>query len=272
MAGSSIFPGIRLITGRADDISPENALEISFCRSGICEYSVNGEYCYLTAGNCIILRRGAETDCRVSYSSDYCGITLLIDSRCTCNSFSELLDMSAVMRNIQDCKQCIFTADDNIQRLFSDICDTFNTSMLRIKVLELILLMGEKRSSACEKSVRIRNIGSFICDNLCDHYTIAQLSGLFEIDRTTLKKLFRQTFGCPVYTYAKNRKMFRAAELIGATEMKIIDIAEEVGYCNASKFSSAFRDVIGTAPKNYQTERKKTRRHKNRQISTELTY
>ena len=164
--------------------------------------------------------------------------------------------MSAVMRNIQDCKQCIFTADDNIQRLFSDICDTFNTSMLRIKVLELIILMGEKRSSACEKSERIRNIGSFICENLCDHYTIAQLSGLFEIDRTTLKKLFRQTFGCPVYTYAK----------------KIIDIAEEVGYCNASKFSSAFRDVIGTAPKNYQTERKKTRRHKNRQISTELTY
>jgi AraC-like DNA-binding protein len=180
--------------------------------------------------------------------------------------------MSAVMRNIQDCKQCIFTADDNIQRLFSDICDTFNTSMLRIKVLELIILMGEKRSPAGEKSVRIRKLGNFICENLCDHYTIAQLSRLFEIDRTTLKKLFRRIFGCPVYTYAKNRKMFRAAELLRDTEMKVIDIAEEVGYCNASKFSSAFRDVIGTAPKNYQTERKTTRKHKKRQIPAKLTY
>ena len=77
---------------------------------------------------------------------------------------------------------------------------------------------------------------------------------MFEIDGTTLKSLFRQIHGCPVYNYAKNRKMFRAAELLRTTDMKVIDIAEEVGYSNASKFSSAFRDVMGVNPKYYQME------------------
>ncbi|MCR4795718.1 MAG: AraC family transcriptional regulator [Ruminococcus sp.] len=272
MAEFRIFPDIRLIVGKADDIGLENGIEISFCKSGICEYAVGNEYYYLTAENCIILRRGADRESRISYSSDYCGISLLIDSRYNGKAFEELLDMSDILRNMQSCEQCIFSADDNIKRLSSEIYDTFSTSMLRIKVLELLMIMGEKRCTAGEKSERIRKIGSFVCKNLCEHYTIAKLSEIFAIDRTTLKILFRQTFGCPVYTYAKNRKMFRAAELLRDTEMKIIDIAEEVGYCNASKFSGAFRDVMGIAPKTFQMERKNTRKYKNRTISAEFAY
>lgn len=272
MAEFQIFPDIRLIVGRADDISKENSIEVSFCRSGICEYFINGEYSYLTANNCIIAVCDERSDCHTVCSADYCGITLLIDSSYNSNAFSELLDMPDILRNMQSCEQHIFTADDNMQRLFSEIDDTSGTSMLRIKVLELLMLMGGKSGSAAESRGRIRKIGSFICENLCEHYTIAQLSELYGIDQTTMKNRFRQTFGCPVYTYAKNRKMFRAAELLRNTEMKIIDIAEEVGYCNASKFSSAFRDVMGIAPKNYQMERKRKRKFKKRSILPQLDY
>lgn len=267
MAEFRIFPDIRLIVGRAEDISSEDVIEISFCRVGVCEYLINGDYYYLTAQKGIIVRRDNCSDCRISYSSDYCGITLLIDSNYNCNALSEILDMPDIFRNMQSLKQCGFVVDDNIQRLFSDISDTSGTSILRIKVLELLMLMGEKRSTTSERSGCIRKIGIFIGENLCEHYTIAHLSELFKIDQTTLKSLFRQTWGCPVYTYTKSRKMFRAAELLRDTEMKVIDIAEEVGYCNASKFSSAFRDVIGTTPKNYQMEHKKMASQKECNIS-----
>ena len=51
--------------------------------------------------------------------------------------------------------------------------------------------------------------------------------------------------------------MFRAAKLLRDTDMKIIDIAEEVGYSNASKFSYAFRSVMGAAPKRFRMEQNK---------------
>lgn len=267
-----LFPDIKLICGGKPDIADGNTLEISFCISGVCEYSVNGEYYYLTEKNCIIARHDERSDCHTACSSDYCGITLMIDSRYNGRAFAELLDMPDILRNMQSCGQHIFTADETVQRLFSEIYDTSAASMLRIKVLELLMLVGEKRCSVSEKNRRIRKVGSFISENLCEHYTIAQLSQLYETDQTTLKSKFRQTFGCPVYTYAKYRKMFRAAELLRDTDMKIIDIAEEVGYSNASKFSGAFRGVMGKAPKSFQMERKKARKFKKRPISTELAY
>ena len=66
--------------------------------------------------------------------------------------------------------------------------------------------------------------------------------------------------------------MFRAAELLRDTDMKVIDIAEDVGYCNASKFSGSFRDVMGTAPRDFQTEHKKRQKHKDLSVSAQIAY
>ena len=100
----------------------------------------------------------------------------------------------------------------------------------------------------------------------------AYLCKMFGINPTTLKEHFKQNFGCPVYSYAKNRRMFRAAELMTASDMRIIDIAEEAGYSNASKFSSAFREVMGVNPKYYQMEHKKLRTRQSRFISENFAY
>ena len=66
--------------------------------------------------------------------------------------------------------------------------------------------------------------------------------------------------------------MFRAAELMSTSDMRIIDIAEEVGSCNASKFSSAFREVMGVNPKYYQMEHKKPGARQSRLISENFAY
>lgn len=267
-----LFPDIRLICGDIPNIA-DDAMVICCCLNGICECRMNDRYYYLTGGNCLIY--GSNNDCLLSCSADYSGITIIIEPRYSAAAFAELFELPDILKNLQRSEQYIFGADDNIQRLIKDIykeSDTLGTPILRLKVLELLMLTGEKKNENSDKKVRIMDIGSFICENLCEHYTIAQLSKLFEIDPTTLKTLFRQNFGCPVYTYAKSRKMFRAAELLRDTDMKVIDIAEEVGYCNASKFSGAFRDVMGTAPRDFQTEHKRHQKHKDLSISAQIAY
>ena len=47
--------------------------------------------------------------------------------------------------------------------------------------------------------------------------------------------------------------MKAAAEmLISDWRMNIADIAQRLGYDNASKLSAAFRDVMGVTPQNYR--------------------
>lgn len=273
MVEYQLFPDIKLMIGRHDTDFVSNGTEISFCISGICEYSIGQKYYYLKAKNCIVLRSSSDT--AISYSSDYCGITLLIDSQFKSTAFSEILDMQDIMRKMSHGESCIFSADEKIEKLFSDIYKEQGTSkaeILRIKVLELLMLLSEQKNAHCEQQEIIEQVGAFISRNVSDHYTISELSEMFGINPTTLKSAFKQYHGCPVYAYAKNRKMFRAAELMSNSDMRIIDIAEEVGYCNASKFSCAFREVIGVNPKYFQTEHKKLHTRQNCFISENFAY
>ncbi|OFI07785.1 DNA-binding transcriptional regulator MelR [Clostridium acetireducens DSM 10703] len=48
--------------------------------------------------------------------------------------------------------------------------------------------------------------------------------------------------------------MNRAAFLLATTEKNINDIAISLGYLNASKFTSAFKSVIGVLLKEYRKE------------------
>ena len=270
-----LFPDIRLIYGAIPDISDNNALEISYCVKGVCEYRTGSEYYYLTNKSCMVLRHDTKSECHTSYSANYSGISILIDSRCNSTGFADILDFSAVIKSIRCTERCVLTSAKKIQKLFSDIYNESSdpkASMLRIKTLELLMLLSEHKPVSREQKELMEQIGAFICRNVSDHYTISELSEMFGINPTTLKERFRQTFGCPVYSYAKNRRMFRAAELMRTSDMRVIDIAEEVGYCNASKFSSAFREVIGVNPKYYQTEHKRLSSRQSRFISENSAY
>lgn len=252
-----LFPDIRLIYGAISDMAGKNILEISYCMKGVCEYRTGSEYYYLTDKNCMVLRHDASSECHTFYSANYCGISILINPRCKSAGFADILDMSSVMKSIGSTEQCVLTSSEKLQKLFSDIYSEISkpkSSMLRIKTLELLMLLSERKPVSRDQQALIKQVGAFICRNVSDHYTISELSEMFRLNQTTLKEQFRQTFGCPVYSYAKSRKMFRAAELMNTSDMRIIDIAEEAGYCNASKFAKAFSDVMGTTPRQFRME------------------
>ena len=163
MAEYQLFPDIKLMIGRHDTDFVSNGTEISFCISGICEYSIGQKYYYLKAKNCIVLR--SSSDMAISYSSDYCGITLLIDSQFKSTAFSEILDMQDIMRKMSHGESCIFSADEKIEKLFSDIYkeqETSKAEILRIKVLELLMLLSEQKTAHCEQQEIIEQVGAFI--------------------------------------------------------------------------------------------------------------
>ncbi len=254
-----LFPDIRLYSGDCSTHADCGEIEVSLCIGGCCECRAGDEYFYLTAGSCLIKGRGGRY--RTKYSPDYRGITLLIDARHS-DSLAEMFNVQRLFADIRENERHIFFADDSVQRLAGELCSfrvSSRTAMLRVKAIELLMLLGERKLVRCERSEDIQRIGAFICENVSEHFTIPQLGELFGIAPHTLKADFSRYFGSSVYAYTKMRKMFRAAELLSGTDMKVIDIAEEVGYSNASKFASAFSSVMGRSPRNYRMEQKQVR-------------
>ena len=250
-----IFPDIRLVCGKVSRSGSDDLKEISCCISGICEYHIGGEYYYLTKENCIAVDHGLCGECEVSYSADYMGFSLLIEPDRENADSSELLKTPDILRDIANFESNIFAVDARLEAVISDMscyCKEQNESMIKLKALELLMLLGEQRRMGNEQKQKIKHIGMFLCQSESEHITICQLSDIYKINQTTLKSTFKRCFGCNIYTYARNRKAFFAAELIKNSDMKVIDIAERVGYSNPSKFSSAFRKVIGISPVQYR--------------------
>ena len=173
-----LFPDIKLVSGAVPDIADENILEISYCMKGVCEYRINSGYYYLIPENSIILRHDTKSECHTSYSPNYCGVSILIDSCRKSADFADILDMSAVIKSIHCTEQCLLTSAKKIQKLFSDIyneCINPKTSMLRIKTLEMLMLLSEQKTVSREQQELILKVGDFICRNISYHYTMTEL-------------------------------------------------------------------------------------------------
>lgn len=98
----------------------------------------------------------------------------------------------------------------------------------------------------------VNQIHTLLTSDLSRRYTIEELSARFHINQTTLKTEFKRVFGHPVAGYMKQYRMKQAAVMLRQTDASISQVAAMVGYENQSKFTQAFKDVMGALPKDYR--------------------
>ena len=78
---------------------------------------------------------------------------------------------------------------------------------------------------------------------------LCQLSGLNE---HKLKSAFKRIHGKTTFGYLRELRMDYAASLLKQDRLSVIQVANEVGYSNASHFARAFKERHGLLPKAYQ--------------------
>ena len=67
--------------------------------------------------------------------------------------------------------------------------------------------------------------------------------------------VFSQTTGRSFISYLTALRIEKAQELLTTTNMKLADIALEVGYNEPNYFSHVFRKTTGITPKEYRAKR-----------------
>ena len=100
----------------------------------------------------------------------------------------------------------------------------------------------------------VKEIHKKLISNLQERFTIEELSKEYLINTATLKATFKGIYGQPIGTYMKEYRMKQAAVLLRQTKSTIAEIANQVGYENQSKFSTAFRDILKITPAEYRKQ------------------
>lgn len=162
----------------------------------------------------------------------------------------------------------IIRNNKTLSKIFLDINEAREKredTFFKLKIYELLLYLdsidyenNESKSEYYYKShvEKIKVIQSLITNDVKHHYTLDELSDKFNIPLTNMTKCFKGVFGTTIYSYIREYKMNYAAKEILGKELSVAEAALCVGYSNPSKFSKAFKDVMGELPSEFKNLRK----------------
>lgn len=98
----------------------------------------------------------------------------------------------------------------------------------------------------------VADIQGYMASHLDEKLTIYSLSQKFRISSTALKSGFRYLYGQPIHSWLQQQRMERAAELLHATPMTVLQVAQMVGYESVSQFQVGFKRRYGMTPGQYR--------------------
>ncbi|ASV29276.1 helix-turn-helix domain-containing protein [Maribacter cobaltidurans] len=241
----------------------EDFIQLSFLMEGEKVVSLKGKEFFLESGDSYLVNvRPLDSEFKILGNIPYKEIRIRFSSSFLSNHgftkdyrFKELVDDNLVLP-ITDKVMLVLDALVNYN---------FNEGAARIylmaKVLELLALQISNYKSGVFTRVsskghqnlkKLSHVKKMIGDNLHLNLSLSVLSKEIGMNKTNLNREFLRVFGMTIHQYSLERKMKQAKYLLLNTDIPIYQIAEEVGYKNATHFSAAFKREIGKTPKKFR--------------------
>lgn len=99
----------------------------------------------------------------------------------------------------------------------------------------------------------ILQIQLWIKNNLSKNIVIHDIAQQFSMSTRSLNRRFKEATGKTPLLYIKDARINTASDLLGSSNLSIGDIADKVGYNDASHFTQLFRKKLQLSPREYRT-------------------
>lgn len=245
-------------------------VEIHHCREGRIEQQYGDTFFYLMPGDLSIsIRETPVSEYRFPLWH-YHGISIVVDldkaPKCL-SCFLEDVNVQplAVAKKLCGDGNCfVLRRDAAIEHIFSELYsvpECYRKGYFKIKILELLLVLSGKDPKgetspvsglSAEQVTLAKQAAAFLGENMDQRITVAELSARFHVSQTHLQNAFKGVYGVPVFSYVRIWRMQSAALQLIRTDRSVMEIASAHGYDNASKFSAAFREIMGETPAEYR--------------------
>lgn len=271
-----VYPGIQVIYNQFHSLkSPHGQtlkkehIEINHCLRGKFEGLFHKDcYAYLDEGDLSISKWTVPIKSHSFPLGYYEGVEVLIDI--------ELARTNPVLKvfhlSIDALSQKLTSNDDifvlrstkQIQHIcleFYEIDPEMKLDYLKIKILELLLFLShtdfhmiqDHKKYLPKKQVEtIKIIKNYLTNHLSEKPDFQKLADEHQINIHTLRKSFKEIYGKPIYQWFKEFRMEQSLHLLKNPDIPIIDIANQMGYSNPSKFSAAFYQYMKMTPLQYR--------------------
>lgn len=102
---------------------------------------------------------------------------------------------------------------------------------------------------------RLTRVLSYVEKNLGEPISLADLARVSGLSRMYFAARFRVAMGQRPHEYVLQRRVNRAKELLSSTQMRLVDIALEVGFQSQAHFTTVFKKFTGATPGRWRAAR-----------------
>lgn len=102
----------------------------------------------------------------------------------------------------------------------------------------------------------VKEAESLILQDLSRRITAKEMADRFGISESSFKLYVKGILGDSYLAYFRKKRMEKAASLLASTNLKVIEIANMVGYENQGKFAKVFADEYGISPLEFRRSSK----------------
>lgn len=102
----------------------------------------------------------------------------------------------------------------------------------------------------------IESVCRYVKENLAEDLSLIRLADMEDISPTYLSRMFKEVRGIGYNDFVVASRMERAACLLRETNLKLADIAGQVGYASSSYFIRTFRRTFEVTPAEYRKHSK----------------
>lgn len=150
--------------------------------------------------------------------------------------------------------------DETVSEIFFQEPEGYRSIYAKRTILQVIEWMTLLRDGLCEKLNNTRkhmrhhvvtNVQKYIRNHVGEKLTLNDVAAVFGISPNYLSMLFKKYSELGFTDYINQCKINKAKELIENNNLKIYEIADQLGFDNAFYFSKVFKKQEGCSPKEY---------------------
>lgn len=270
----TLFPGINIafnqiytnICPKADSsFYSDNTLVINFCIHGRCEATLYGNKYAIVREEQVCISTIPPSKDFYYPGSMYEGVQLYLDlsaihSADARNFLSFMgIDLNLLSKTFCQCSglyihlmnESLFLFVKNIWEKRTS-CDYGTLRYYTLRLLHEIMDLPRKSESdgffTRSQIAIVKEAENIIMSDLSKRFTAKELADKFGISESSFKLYVKGILGESYLTYFRKKRMEKAAKLLTTTNMKIIEIANTVGYENQGKFANVFAKEYGITP------------------------
>lgn len=151
----------------------------------------------------------------------------------------------------------IYEMQTTIGRVFGEEIDIYTQMAAKSTVEEkmkytysicksIALYAGERKNN--QNSKVYQKIKSYVAEHYKKELSLVKVAEVVGLSPSYLSFIFKDASGMNFVDFVNEYRLEKAKELLTATSMTILQVAESVGYINANTFSKTFKRYIGISP------------------------